>query len=135
MSAAARGGRVGGGRHHPAAAGGVHVDHPRAGRDRRRDGAGDGVRDVVELQIEEHAIAAFGERAHDRRAFGGEELLADLEPADRAAQRVGQRRALRPPSRHRARRAADSRVHFLARRRVDRADEIGRRARRWWRRM
>ena len=51
----------------------------------------DGVRDVVELQVEEDAVAAARQRADDVRAFGGEEPAADLEAADDAAQRVGQR--------------------------------------------
>ena len=38
------------GPHHRAAARRVHVDHPRAGRDRRGDRARDGVRDVVKLR-------------------------------------------------------------------------------------
>ena len=37
---------------------GVDVDHPDAEPRRRADRAGDGVRDVVELQVEEHAVAA-----------------------------------------------------------------------------
>ena len=47
----------------------------------------DGVRDVVKLQIEEDAVAALGERAHDRGPFGGEQPAADLESADGPAQR------------------------------------------------
>ena len=76
--------------HHRAAAGRVHVDHPRARRHRGLHRAGDGVRDVVKLQIEEDAIALARELADHRRSRGREELLADLEAADRSAQRVGE---------------------------------------------
>ena len=48
----------------------------------------------MELQVEEDPIAALGQLAHHRRPGGGEQLLADLEAADRAAQRVGQRERL-----------------------------------------
>ena len=60
---------------------------------RGRDGGRHRVRNVVELQIEEDAVAALGERPHERRPFGGEQAAADLEAADGAAKRVGQRRA------------------------------------------
>ena len=87
----------------------VHVDHPRAEPRRRRDRAGDGVRDVVELQVEEDAIAAA--RRASRTIAGpsrGEQLVADLEAADGAAQRVGERERPWPPCRRRARRGSDS---------------------------
>ena len=123
--------------HHRRAAGRVDVDHPDAEPRGRGDRAGDGVRDVVELQVEEHAIAAADQLFDERRAVAGEQPAADLEAADRAAQRVGERarlvggvdverdeelihHAVLPcaPSRH-----------------VERADEVGDARRCWWRCM
>ena len=49
--------------HHARAARRVHVDHPDAQRRGGRDGRRDGVGDVVELQIEEHAFAQRDELA------------------------------------------------------------------------
>ena len=54
-------------------------------------GACHGVGNVVEFEVEKHPIAAAGELANHRRPGGGEQLLADLEAADRAAKRIGQR--------------------------------------------
>jgi hypothetical protein len=39
--------------------------------------SGNGIRDVVELEIEEDLFAAGDQIADERRANGGEELLAD----------------------------------------------------------
>ena len=91
LGAAALRGRL----HHRHAARGVHVDHPGAGRDRRLDRLRHGVRDVVELEVEEHRGARVGERADERRAFQREQPAADLEAAGerRAARRPAQRRA------------------------------------------
>ena len=77
-----------------ARAGGVHVDEGRAQVDRRSQGAGDGVRNVVELEIEEQRHAA-GDRPHPVGPVGGEELLADLDAADQAGElpRQGRRAA------------------------------------------
>ena len=77
--------------HHLRAARGMHVDHPRAQPRGRTNRACDGVGDVVKLQIEEDAIASRGELLDDRRPQAGEQATADLETADRAAQRIGQR--------------------------------------------
>ena len=68
----------------------MDVDHPRAGRHRRLHRAGHRIRNVVELQVEEHAIALGGQLPHHCRSGGGEELFPDLESADRAAQFIGE---------------------------------------------
>ena len=86
--------RVARGLHHRRAAARVHVDHPHAEPGRRRDGRRHGVGDVVELEVEEDAVAALGERPHHRRAFRREQPAADLESADRSAQRVGESQRL-----------------------------------------
>ena len=70
---------------HRRAAGGMHVDHPDAEPRRRRAGLRHGIRDVVKLEIEEHAKAAADELAHQAGFGDGEQLLADL---DRAQRRV-----------------------------------------------
>src|SRR6185437_2418891 len=77
-------GFAGGDEHRPAA-GRVNVEHPYTEARRRGAGAGDGVRNIVELEVEEEAEAASDELAHDLRARSNDELLADL---DRAAARV-----------------------------------------------
>ena len=53
------------GPHHRRAPGRVHVDHPHAERGGGRNGLRNGVGNIVELEIEEHAIAVLDERAHD----------------------------------------------------------------------
>jgi hypothetical protein len=63
----------------------VDVHHPYAEGRGRADRAGDGVRDVVVLQVEEHTVASFDQRPDERGTFGREELLADLQAAHRAA--------------------------------------------------
>ncbi len=44
-------------------------------------GAGDGVRDIVKLEIEEHVEAALHQLPDQLRSGAREQLLADLEPA------------------------------------------------------
>ena len=66
----------------------MHVHHPDAQPRGGRDGAGDGVWNVVELQIEKHAIAARHELFDEARPFAREEAAADLEAADGAAEAV-----------------------------------------------
>ena len=66
----------------------MDVHHPHAEPRRRRDGAGHSVRDVVELEVEEHAIAARHQFLHEGRAVGREEPAANLETTDPAAQTV-----------------------------------------------
>ena len=77
------------GGHHGRAARRVDVEHPDAEPRRRGTGLRCGVRDVVELEVEEHAEAAADELAHESRVGGREELLADLQ---RALLRVQARR-------------------------------------------
>ncbi len=83
----------------------------------------DGVRDVVELQIEKHAIAARDQFLDDRRPVAGEQAAADLEPADGAAKAVGQAPRFVGAYPRRARLRADPFLVFRAR--VDRPDQIG----------
>ena len=83
------------GRQHRGAAGRVDVDHPHAEVGSRRNRARDRVGNVVEFQVEEHAVAALDERPDDVRAGGREELAADLESADVAAKAIGERERLR----------------------------------------
>jgi hypothetical protein len=63
---------------HLAAAHGVHREQLGAEPRRRGGGAAHGVRDVVELEIEEHAAPALAQRAHRFGTGGGEQLEADL---------------------------------------------------------
>jgi hypothetical protein len=76
--------------HHLASAGRVNVHHPhteaRRGGDRRLHR----VRNVVKFQVEEDAVAPFDQRAHDRGTLQREQTLADLEPANRAPQFIGE---------------------------------------------
>ena len=67
--------------HHLRPARCVDVDHPHAERRRRRNGLRDRIRDVVELEIEEYAIAFIDERTHDGGSFGRKQAGADLESA------------------------------------------------------
>lgn len=71
---------------HLASAGGVQREHADRERGEGLDGFGDGVRDVVELQIEENVEALVGDSAHVVGTVGGEHLEADLHPADGAAE-------------------------------------------------
>ena len=57
---------------------------------RRSHRAGDGVGNVVILQIEKDAIAALHQLVDQRRTDAGEQLFADLECADGAPQAVGE---------------------------------------------
>ena len=52
------------------------------------DGSGDGVGDVMELEVEEDVEAAVGEGGDDLGAFRDKELEADLDPADNGAETV-----------------------------------------------
>ena len=53
--------------------------------------AGHGVRDIVELEVEEQPLAG-GDRTHAVRPLGREELLAQLDPADQPRDRTRKRR-------------------------------------------
>jgi len=69
----------------------MHVDHPRAQRGGGAAGAGNGVRDVVEFQVQENRQAQLVEAGDDRRPLRGEKFLADLHSAAAAAQAAGDR--------------------------------------------
>jgi hypothetical protein len=73
---------LGGGMEHGSATKGVHVYelHSRHGGARKYR-AGDGIRNVVKLQVEEDAGAECGYFADGLRPCSGEELAADLEHA------------------------------------------------------
>ena len=77
--------------HHRFAAARVHVDHPHAQPRGRAARAGDGVGDVVELEVEEHIEAALLQLLHHRRSRGDEELLADLHAAKLGIEARGDR--------------------------------------------
>ena len=57
-----------------------------------RNGAGHSVGNIVELQVQEQRLAG-GHGAYPIGALGGEELLADLDAADRIAERARQARS------------------------------------------
>ena len=69
----------------------MNVQHRHAEAGRRGAGLCDGVRDVVELEIEEDAKSALDHPANRFRTGDDEQLLADLEPAGRGIEAVGQR--------------------------------------------
>ena len=66
---------------HEEAAGKMNREHADAEPRRLDRGARRGVRDVVQLEIEEDLAAPVEDLAHQGRAAGGEELQADLETA------------------------------------------------------
>jgi len=73
--------RVPRGLQHCAATGGVHVHHPDA--ESRRSGARtrDGIRNVVELEVEKDVEAAIDHPAHRLGTPGDEQFLAHLQSA------------------------------------------------------
>ena len=56
---------------------------------RGEDGASDGIRDIVEFEIEENAGAEFTDPAHGFGTCSGEELTADFEHADEVCDLFG----------------------------------------------
>src|SRR5205823_1712101 len=68
--------------HHLEAARGVEIEEADAEPRRLDAGARHGVRDVVELEVEEHVHPVAVDHAHDLGARMEEELLAHLEDAD-----------------------------------------------------
>ena len=72
--------------HHRPPAEAVHVDERDAEARGARDRAGHGVRDVVELEVEEDLLAACHDLADELGAGGGEDLAAHLEEAHVAGQ-------------------------------------------------
>ena len=75
--------------HHGGAAHGVHGEHVGPAGRRRARRALHLVRDVVELQVEEHVETSALEHLHDGRALGVVQRHADLEPLRVALQLVG----------------------------------------------
>src|SRR5262249_54452389 len=69
----------------------MHVEHESAEPHRLAGGALHGVRDVVELEIEEDLASALAHGLHGGRPGRGEELRADLEAARRAVEGVHER--------------------------------------------
>ena len=71
----------------------MHIDHPHAqfrrGLDRHRRGVGD----VVEFQIEKQLEALGLQRLDHLRTTAGEQFLADLDPAQRRIELIGQRQS------------------------------------------
>ncbi len=84
------GGGFGSGFEHGRAASGVDGEELGADGGDGTNGAGDGVRDVVELEVEEDGAAAMAQFADDGGAFGDEELEADLEPAAEVVELAGE---------------------------------------------
>jgi hypothetical protein len=80
--------------HHRHAACGVHIDHPRTGLHRRLDGSSHRVWNVVELQVQEDAVAGSSESAYQSGAFEREQPIAHFHAAGHAPQR---RRELQGP--------------------------------------
>ena len=74
-----------------APAGRMDVQHPHAEARGRRAGLRDGVRDVVELEVEKDAKAARDHPAHRLGSGDDEHLLADLERAGRRIEPIGER--------------------------------------------
>ena len=68
--------------HHLAASAGVEREHLDRKWGDRFDGLGDGVWDVVELQVEKDVEAEVSNFADAVRAAGGEHFEADFNPAD-----------------------------------------------------
>lgn len=80
--------RFTGGGEHGGSAGGVEGEHVDAQPGGRANGAGNGVGDIVELEVEEDAMAATQDGLEDRRARGDKELEANLEPRTGVVQPV-----------------------------------------------
>jgi len=57
---------------------------------RRRDRAGDGIGNVVILEVEEHADAKVGQLADSIRPFHSEQLYVDFEKTDQMCYLAGQ---------------------------------------------
>ena len=81
------------GLHHVQTAGGMQVHDAGGGIDphQRLHGGGNGVGNVVELQVEEDGKSRLRHAGITCKAMGVEELHADLGPADMWLQRLGQR--------------------------------------------
>ena len=64
-------------------------DHPRARLRSRFHGACHLIRDVVEFQIEKDAMPLVHQAADQRRPLRGEQMAANLQPADAAVEAGG----------------------------------------------
>ena len=84
------GGGFGSGFEHGGAAGGVDGEEFDAEGGDRADGSGNGVGNVVELEVKEDGEVAAAEFADDGGAFGDVELEADFEPAAETLELVGE---------------------------------------------
>ena len=82
--------RLGRGARHRQTAARMDVEHEHAVARRLADGRADGVRDVVELEIEEDAKAPLAGELDRGGTGGGEELRADLAAAQDAVQAAEQ---------------------------------------------
>jgi hypothetical protein len=67
----------------------VHRDHPGAESRGGFHGTGHLVWDVVELQIEKHAMALVHSRRDQRGSLCGKELAAHLQPSHQASEAGG----------------------------------------------
>ena len=76
--------------HHGEPAGGVDGEVVRLQRDHAAHGACDGVRDVVELEVEEEGWTVGANRTYALRSMRAEILEAELEPAHSRRQQVRQ---------------------------------------------
>src|SRR5690606_8937787 len=81
---------------HSPAPGSVDVYHPYAEIDRCPYGARHGIRDIVELQIQEYLIPFPMDAAHQTRSATGKQFLADLDPTESGIETLkhGERLAL-----------------------------------------
>ena len=84
------GGRIGSGLEHGGSSAGVEGEEAGTCGGCGADGSGDGVGDVVELEVEEDVESSGGEGGDDLGAFGNEELQANLDPADGGSKAVGE---------------------------------------------
>jgi hypothetical protein len=69
----------------------MDVDHPSACRHGRFHRLRNGVRNVVELQVEEDAVAGLNEAMHERRPLARKEPAADFESAGDVLELRGER--------------------------------------------
>ena len=69
----------------------MDIQHPDAEISRRSHGAGHRIGNVMELQVEEHAVAALDERPDDSGPAAVKSWLPILYPPNETSERVGQR--------------------------------------------
>ena len=68
---------------HPPPSAGVHIDHPHSQLGGGAAGAGNGIGNIVELEVEKDLESLVLQPADDLRALVGEQLLTDFQPAVR----------------------------------------------------